>query len=167
MGDTVYYANDGSTTTATTATAVNQPTLTGMRIPNMSALGVDEGPILGSGPVATAKAYYTAATYSSQTATISSQENASANVLAGGAINAAIYTVANAKVVNLNAANSPATGSSKGYVWPGVTDLTSLNDAASTAAVYAGSYQPKVAVQLDPNDNLTIAVIYVCWDQTT
>ena len=160
MGDTVYVANDGSNNNATTADAVAQ-SLNGDERPDL-ANGAE--PILGDGIVS--YAFYNAASYASQTAIIGAG-GTDAGTVADMTVgtNCAIFNVSNAKVVNLNAANSPTSGNSDGYVWPGVTDLTSLNDAASTAMNYGGKL-PKVCVQVDPTDNLTVTVIYVCWDQT-
>ena len=103
--------------------------------------------------------YYEAATYASQTAIIGTPPNGAMNTQAGG--DSAIFNVAGAKVVNLNAANSPTP---KGLIWPGITDLGTLNDASSTAVVYQTN-RPKVSVQVDPTNNLQVTVIYVCWDQ--
>ncbi len=156
MGNTVYVANNGTTTTATTAAGLAQ-SLNGSQRPDL-ANGAE--PIIGNGDIS--KVYYEAATYSSQTAIIGTPATGVMNTQAGG--NSAIFNVAGAKVVNLNAANSPASGGSRGYVWPGITDLGTLNDASSTAVVYQTN-RPKVSVQVDPTNNLQVTVIYVCWDQ--
>ena len=155
MGNTVYVANDGSTTTATTAAGLGQR-LNGSQRPDL-ANGAE--PILGDNKAAGTTVYYEAATYASQTAIIGTPATGVMNTQAGG--DSAIFNVAGAKVVNLNAANSPAP---KGLIWPGITDLGTLNDASSTAVVYQTN-RPKVSVQVDPTNNLQVTVIYVCWDQ--
>ena len=152
MGDTVYVANDGSNTTATTAAGLTQ-FLNGGQRPDL-ANGAN--PILGD---AGTKMYYEAATYSSQTAIIGTKNTGTMNTQPGG--DSAIFNVADAKVVNLNAAGSPAP---KGLIWPGISDLGTLNDASSTAVVYQTD-RPKVCVQVDPTNNLQVTVVYVCWDQ--
>ena len=160
MGDTVYHALDGTYTAVASQpyykddTGIVSASTNGTR-PNLLTANA---PTLGNAN--TTKFYYSAATYASQTATIGM--NATGAFTIG--TDAEIYNVAGAKVVNLNAPNSPASGGSKGYVWPGITDLGTLNDAASTATVYQTNL-PKVAVQLDPTNNLQVTVIYVCWDQ--
>ena len=95
---------------------------------------------------------YWAATYDAQTATITTAAG-------GGTPGAGDYRVSGAKVVNLNAQNS---GADK--IWPGITDLGSLNDASSTAAVY-NTNLPKVSCLVEPTDPMTVLVIYVQYDQ--
>ena len=161
-GETVYMAHDGTAakdtstgvaetlvTTGTDATAKQRPDLNG-----------------GAKPILNQKEYW-AATYASQTASIG------ANIGGTEGTDFAVFNVAGAKVVNLNAPDSPTSAAdggdsnSKGYVWPGITDLASLNDAASTSAIYNGAGKfPKVSIQVDPTNNLQVTVIYINWNQS-
>ena len=83
------------------------------------------------------------------------------NTQAGG--DSAIFNVAGAKVVNLNAKNVGAA-----RIWPNIADLGTLNEASSTSEVYnTTGHFPMVSIQTSPNDPLTVTVIYVNWDQST
>ncbi|MBD5099068.1 MAG: S-layer homology domain-containing protein [Clostridiales bacterium] len=73
----------------------------------------------------------------------------------------AFLKVQGANVTNLNAANSPALpNSSSGYVWPGITDLATLNAAGSINPVTGTPVRVAAVV-----DGLTVTQIFVCWDQ--
>lgn len=159
MGDTVWHAHDGSYTKNSVAdpyfdddTGITSASTDGTR-PVYTATS---WPILNA-QGATGPFYYTATTYADQTATIGLSTTAAGNTAA----NSAIYNVSTAKVVNLNVKNVPAN-----RVWPGISDLTTLNDAAFTAAIYnTAAKQPCVSVQLSATDPLTVEVIYVCFTQ--
>ncbi len=121
-----------------------------------------EGTYLTNGKVATllpaangveylTEAVYSAVTRDAQTATFTGTDTSK------------LLRVADAKVVNLNAANSPKIGTSNGYVWPGITDLATLNEAGSISPVTARAL--KVAAVVDANNPLVVTCIYVCWDQ--
>ena len=96
---------------------------------------------------------YVATTKDAQTAMIGGEAP-----IAGQSV---LYRVSGAKVVNLNADNKTTTTS---CVWPGVTDLATLNEASSLNNVTT-QLDVKVSCVLS-NDNLTVQTIYVCWDQT-
>ncbi|MBD5083585.1 MAG: S-layer homology domain-containing protein [Clostridiales bacterium] len=71
--------------------------------------------------------------------------------------------VQGANVTNLNAANSPLIGgTSNGYVWPGITDLATLNAAGSINPVTGTPVRVAAVVA---EDGLTVTQIFVCWDQ--
>ena len=122
-----------------------------------------DGASTGSDPVYNATTYrpalgymagvtYTAVTRDAQTATFS-----------GDGSHPILERVAGAKVVNLNASNSPKIGTSNGYIWPGITDLTTLNEAGSINPVTGRAL--KVSAVVDPSNPLVVTCIYVCWDQ--
>ena len=96
---------------------------------------------------------YTATTKDSQTATIG-------GVAPIAALNP-LYKVTGAKVVNLNKDNKTSATS---CVWPGITDLTTLNEASSLNNI--NTQVPVKVSCLVSDDGLTVTTIYVCWDQT-
>ena len=72
----------------------------------------------------------------------------------------ALYRVGDAKVVNLNTTGAPAP---LGYYWPGITDLGTLNQASSL-----NNINTQVPVRVScvlSSDNLSVEVIYVCYNQ--
>ncbi len=77
-----------------------------------------------------------------------------------------LLQVMEANVTNLNAADSPkiptgvANVDASGYLWPDITDVASLNAAASIEPVTG----MKVRVAIE-RDGLTVTQVYVCWDQ--
>lgn len=75
-------------------------------------------------------------------------------------VNSAFLRVQGANVTNLNAANSPAIGTGTGYVWPGITDLATLNAAGSINPVTGTPVRVAAVVS-----GLTVTQIFVCWDQ--
>lgn len=96
---------------------------------------------------------YVATTKDSQTALIGGVAP-----IAGQSV---LYKVTGAKVVNLNADNK--TGANT-CVWPGISDLTTLNEASSLNNVTT-QVPVKVSCVVSA-DGLTVTAIYVCWDQT-
>ena len=82
-----------------------------------------------------------------------------------------LYRVADAKVVNLNAGAKANAGAvigdalknKSGEIWPGITDLATLNEAGSISPVTGRIL--KVAAVVDPDNPLVVTTIYVCWDQ--
>lgn len=107
-------------------------------------------------PVSTVS--YSTTTRNAQTATFIWSEG-------GGAF----LRVAGANVTNLNKANSPSVYGGSGYVWPGINDLTTLNEAGSIDPVTGGQNlgipgvtSVKVAAVVD---GLNVTQIFVCWDQ--
>ena len=82
----------------------------------------------------------------------------------GGGTESALLRVMEANVTNLNAADSPKIGAgataANGYVWPDITDVASLNAAASINPVTNMSV--RVAIE---RDGLKVTQVYVCWDQ--
>ena len=96
---------------------------------------------------------YTATTKDSQTAAICG--------FAPIAALSPLYKVTGAKVVNLNADNKTSATS---CVWPGITDLATLNEASSLNNVTT-QVPVKVSCVVSA-DGLTVTTIYVCWDQT-
>ena len=105
------------------------------------------------------QADYWAATYASQTATLT-YDVTTPYARNDSNDQQVSYRVDGAKVVNLNAKRS---GTDK--IWPGITDLGSLNDVSSTGVVYTNKL-PKVSCLVDPANPLQITVIYVQWDQS-
>ncbi len=107
---------------------------------------------------------YSAVTRDAQTATFSTFDNVADQ-------NATLYRVAEAKVVNLNKGAVKDAGAtlltldknSSGEIWPGITDLATLNEAGSINPVTGRAL--KVAAVVDPNNPLVVTTIYVCWDQ--
>ncbi len=97
---------------------------------------------------------YTATTKDSQTATIGG--------VAPIAALSPLYKVTGAKVVNLNADNKTSATS---CVWPGITDLATLNEASSLNNVTGNGTRPLVSCVVSA-DGLTVTTIYVCWNQT-
>ena len=86
------------------------------------------------------------------------------------AANGTLLRVADAKVVNLNLgakSNTTTLGDvdkcKSGEIWPGITDLTTLNEAGSINPVTSRAL--KVAAVVDPDNPLVVTCIYVCWDQ--
>ena len=73
--------------------------------------------------------------------------------------------VAEAKVVNLNAQENCIKTPASGYIWPGITDLQTLNQAGSIDPVTGRAL--KVSAVVDPSNPLVVTCIYVCYDQTT
>ena len=79
--------------------------------------------------------------------------------------------MADAKVVNLNK-GAKASGTSlgdtqksaSGEIWPGITDLATLNEAGSISPVTGRAL--KVAAVVDPSNPLVVTCIYVCYDQS-
>ncbi len=75
-----------------------------------------------------------------------------------------LLRVVEANVTNLNAADSPKIGTgataASGYVWPDITDVASLNAAASINPVTGMSV--RVAIE---REGLKVTQVYVCWDQ--
>ena len=71
--------------------------------------------------------------------------------------------VAGAKVVNLNAENNCVRRPSSGYIWPGITDLATLNQAGSIDPVTGRPL--KVSAVVDPSNPLIVTCIYVCYEQ--
>ncbi len=108
---------------------------------------------------------YSAVTRDAQTATFSTFDNVADQ-------NATLYRVAEAKVVNLNKGAVKDAGAtlltldknSSGEIWPGITDLATLNEAGSINPVTGRAL--KVAAVVDPNNPLVVTTIYVCWDQS-
>ena len=99
--------------------------------------------------------HYVATTKDSQTALIGGVTPLAA------ATNKVLYKVTGAKVVNLNADNKTSATS---CVWPGITDLTTLNEASSLNNV---TTQVPVKVSCVVAENgVDVTTIYVCWDQT-
>ncbi|MCI8699146.1 MAG: hypothetical protein HFF29_08600 [Oscillospiraceae bacterium] len=104
---------------------------------------------------------YSAVTRDAQTATFTQyKDNAKAK----------LYRVAEAKVVNLNKGATSTTATvadvdecKSGEIWPGITDLATLNEAGSIDPVTGRML--KVAAVVDPQNPLVITTIYVCWDQ--
>ncbi len=97
---------------------------------------------------------YSAVTRDAQTATFS-----------GDGTNNILLRVAEAKVVNLNAQENCIKTPASGYIWPGITDLQTLNQAGSIDPVTGRAL--KVAAVIDPSNPLIVTCIYVCYDQTT
>ncbi len=97
---------------------------------------------------------YSAVTRDAQTATFS-----------GDGTNDILLRVAEAKVVNLNAQENCIKTPASGYIWPGITDLQTLNQAGSIDPVTGRAL--KVAAVIDPSNPLIVTCIYVCYDQTT
>ena len=111
---------------------------------------------------------YSAVTRDAQTATFTEQRS-----IGQANVNAKLYRVADAKVVNLNkgAKSDDVTGvvanptkNVSGEIWPGITDLATLNEAGSISPVTGR--QLKVAAVVDPQSPLVVTCIYVCWDQS-
>ncbi len=111
---------------------------------------------------------YSAVTRDAQTATFTEQRS-----IGQANVNAKLYRVADAKVVNLNkgAKSDDVTGvvanptkNVSGEIWPGITDLATLNEAGSISPVTGR--QLKVAAVVDPQNPLVVTCIYVCWDQS-
>ena len=136
---------------------------------NGIAAGSAQEPIIWGGT-------YWAATKDAQTATINpdtaTSNSNSLGVASGFSTSASnakptSYKVSNATVVNLNAADSPlVVGENTGYIWNGIADLGTLNDAASTSVIFTnGNRQPVVSCLVDPADPLNVIVIYVHWNQ--
>jgi len=108
-------------------------------------------------PAAAGKTYLTEATYSAitrdaQTATFTGTDAAK------------LLRVADAMVVNLNAEENCIMRPASGFIWPGITDLTTLNEAGSINPVTGRAL--KVAAVVDPSNPLVVTTIYVCYDQT-
>ena len=104
--------------------------------------------------------YYSATTREAQAGTFT----LTAPVTAANA--SMLLRVMEANVTNLNAADSPkvptatAGVDASGYLWPDITDVASLNAAASIEPVTG----MKVRVAIE-RDGLTVTQVYVCWDQ--
>ena len=71
--------------------------------------------------------------------------------------------VAGAKVVNLNHEDNCVRRPSSGYIWPGITDLATLNQAGSIDPVTGRPL--KVSAVVDPSNPLIVTCIYVCYEQ--
>ena len=95
---------------------------------------------------------YSAVTRDAQTATFS-----------GDGTNNILLRVAEAKVVNLNAQENCIKTPASGYIWPGITDLQTLNQAGSIDPVTGRAL--KVAAVIDPSNPLIVTCIYVCYEQ--
>ena len=148
LKDTGKKANDGQPIYTAGNYAANGTWTAGTYLTNNNT-----GDLLPDGAKVT---YLTGATYSAitrdaQTATF----DATAKKL---------LNVASAKVVNLNAEANCFTKPDSGYIWPGITDLATLNEASSLNNVTT-QLDVKVSCVLS-DDNLTVQTIYVCWDQT-
>ncbi len=110
---------------------------------------------------------YSAVTRDAQTATFVTYVDGTGDT----AINAKLFRVADAKVVNLNEGAKANTGATigdalknkSGEIWPGITDLATLNEAGSISPVTGRIL--KVAAVVDPANPLVVTTIYVCWDQ--
>ena len=110
---------------------------------------------------------YSAVTRDAQTATFVTYVDGTGDT----AINAKLFRVADAKVVNLNEGAKANTGADitnalrneSGEIWPGITDLATLNEAGSISPVTGRIL--KVAAVVDPANPLVVTTIYVCWDQ--
>ncbi|MCI8698445.1 MAG: hypothetical protein HFF29_04995, partial [Oscillospiraceae bacterium] len=95
---------------------------------------------------------YSAVTRDAQTATFNDGTNDK------------LLRVAEAKVVNLNAEENCVVKPASGYIWPGITDLQTLNQAGSIDPVTGRAL--KVSAVVDPSNPLIVTCIYVCYDQT-
>ena len=107
---------------------------------------------------------YSAVTRDAQTATFSTYGNGLTDT------NQTLYRVAEAKVVNLNAGAvkngtsvTDVVKNSTGEIWPGITDLATLNEAGSINPITGRAL--RVAAVVDPQNPLVVTTIYVCWDQ--
>ncbi len=107
---------------------------------------------------------YSAVTRDAQTATFTTFTGSADS-------NQRLLRVADAKVVNLNkgakvSGTSLADGqkSASGEIWPGITDLATLNEAGSISPVTGRAL--KVAAVVDPSNPLVVTAIYVCYDQS-
>ena len=107
---------------------------------------------------------YSAVTRDAQTATFTTFTGSADS-------NQRLLRVADAKVVNLNK-GAKASGTSlgdtqksaSGEIWPGITDLATLNEAGSISPVTGRAL--KVAAVVDPSNPLVVTCIYVCYDQS-
>ena len=147
LKDTGKKANDGQPIYTAGNYAANGTWTAGTYLTNN-----DTGDLLPDGAKVT---YLTGATYSAitrdaQTATF----DATAKKL---------LNVASAKVVNLNAEANCFTKPDSGYIWPGITDLATLNQAGSIDPVTGRAL--KVAAVIDSNNPLVVTCIYVCYEQ--
>ena len=110
---------------------------------------------------------YSAVTRDAQTATFVQFVDGTGDT----ANTAKLFRVADAKVVNLNEGAKANTGATigdalknkSGEIWPGITDLATLNEAGSISPVTGRIL--KVAAVVDPANPLVVTTIYVCWDQ--
>lgn len=110
---------------------------------------------------------YSAVTRDAQTATFVQFVDGTGDT----ANTAKLFRVADAKVVNLNEGARANTGANitdalknkSGEIWPGITDLATLNEAGSISPVTGRIL--KVAAVVDPANPLVVTTIYVCWDQ--
>ncbi len=110
---------------------------------------------------------YSAVTRDAQTATFVQFVDSTGDT----ANTAKLFRVADAKVVNLNEGAKANTGADitdalrneSGEIWPGITDLATLNEAGSISPVTGRIL--KVAAVVDPANPLVVTTIYVCWDQ--
>ncbi len=110
---------------------------------------------------------YSAVTRDAQTATFVQFVDSTGDT----ANTAKLFRVADAKVVNLNEGARANTGANitdalknkSGEIWPGITDLATLNEAGSISPVTGRIL--KVAAVVDPANPLVVTTIYVCWDQ--
>ena len=112
-----------------------------------------------------ARVDYSAMTRDAQTATFGGADG-QINVLdATDSVNNdnILERVAGAKVVNLNAKENCIRQPDSGYIWPGITDLATLNQAGSIDPVTGRSL--KVSAVVDPTNNLIVTCIYVCYEQ--
>ena len=159
MGDTVYRAHDDGTSgdgiIKASASWKSDTGITELKVAGRPGIiGNNCHPILN-------RVEYNAATYASQTAKIGT--DVSSTGVADNNAGYAIFNVAGAKVVNLNAKNVGAA-----RIWPNIADLGTLNEASSTSEVYnTTGHFPMVSIQTSPSDPLTVTVIYVNWDQST
>ena len=102
---------------------------------------------------------YVASTYSAQTGSFTTDAT-----ITGVAAVTRMLNVASAKITNLNADNPNPT-------WPGITDLSTLNEAGSLGRYnpqYGGVTDLKVSflyTEDNDADTLTVAQIYVCYQQ--
>ena len=99
---------------------------------------------------------YSAVTRDAQTATFSGDSATGGHPI--------LERVAEAKVVNLNAQENCIKTPASGYIWPGITDLQTLNQAGSIDPVTGRAL--KVSAVVDPSNPLVVTCIYVCYDQT-
>ncbi len=103
---------------------------------------------------------YSAVTRDAQTATFGGADG-----VVGTGNDDILERVAEAKVVNLNAQENCIKTPASGYIWPGITDLQTLNQAGSIDPVTGRAL--KVSAVVDPSNPLVVTCIYVCYDQTT
>ena len=102
---------------------------------------------------------YSAVTRDAQTATFGGADG-----VVGTGNDDILERVAEAKVVNLNAQENCIKTPASGYIWPGITDLQTLNQAGSIDPVTGRAL--KVSAVVDPSNPLIVTCIYVCYDQT-